>query len=182
MRPCTREDVPAQAPGICYKCRIGGSRDYFVDTGISIDYEGVVYLCSKCLEDIVVASDAFYTREAAEEMLDHNAELAIAGSNIIAAKEGFYAWALDNCLLDLKGLESHYEVYMDGVTKEAKVLNTVAAVIQADSEIKDEDGPVGVSAEPSVKTDGIVGNAISTDSITIGTEPIENPFTGFTLQ
>lgn len=56
MRPPSISDRPALNPGMCYKCRSGpeaGNRTYYVDLGIDVDYEGVMYLCNFCLADVI---------------------------------------------------------------------------------------------------------------------------------
>lgn len=38
-------------PGCCFICR-GSIRESYVDTGVSIDYEGVFYICNECVNEM----------------------------------------------------------------------------------------------------------------------------------
>lgn len=39
---------PTSLPGICFICR-SPNRETFIDTGISLDFEGAVYICCECV-------------------------------------------------------------------------------------------------------------------------------------
>ena len=52
----TLMEKPALHPGVCSYCRTGpeaGNREYFIDTGLDSEYDGVIYICSCCLESLV---------------------------------------------------------------------------------------------------------------------------------
>lgn len=73
MRPTVYQDSPNLPPYRCAKCRAidSSERDFWVDLGISYDWEGVVYLCSACITDVVKASDGrFFTAEQVKERTD----------------------------------------------------------------------------------------------------------------
>lgn len=38
-------------PGCCFICR-ASIRDSYIDTGVSIDYEGVFYICNECVNEM----------------------------------------------------------------------------------------------------------------------------------
>lgn len=43
--------TPVALPGCCFICR-GSIRESYIDTGISIDYEGVFYICNECVNEM----------------------------------------------------------------------------------------------------------------------------------
>lgn len=52
-------------PGACALCGNGNCDDGYVDLGIYYDYEGQVYLCMNCIEQVIHAVDGLTTEEAA---------------------------------------------------------------------------------------------------------------------
>ena len=43
--------TPVALPGCCFICR-GAQRDSYVDTGISMDFEGAFYICNLCVNEM----------------------------------------------------------------------------------------------------------------------------------
>lgn len=42
---------PAALPGSCFFCGSGG-REFYVDTGLSVEFHGAMYICNICCEEI----------------------------------------------------------------------------------------------------------------------------------
>lgn len=83
MRPTTIHETPILNPGECHRCHcneLAEGREYFVDTGIDVEWVGVLYLCNLCLADLVrVTPDILH-----KSIVDAAAE---AQSNFIAEAE-----------------------------------------------------------------------------------------------
>lgn len=66
-------DVPTALPGSCYLCG-SGTKQPFIDWGVSIDFHGALYTCRECTESVAnllgMASKEHYT-----SVLGHNARL-----------------------------------------------------------------------------------------------------------
>lgn len=148
MRPSTKDTEPFQQPGICCRCRVGGSADrkYFVDTGVSYDYEGVLYFCNMCLADIVHTSEDYLSLVDVEEMMGHNVELASMGTAVLAEETGFFEWAKTNFFIDLATLKTKYLEY---------------------TTVRDEINGSRISTESGDATDETVGDSGGADSITL---------------
>lgn len=48
-------NAPVALPGCCFICG-AASREYFIDTGRSIEFHGAVYFCSECLTEMATAA------------------------------------------------------------------------------------------------------------------------------
>lgn len=48
-------NAPVALPGCCFICG-AASREFFIDTGRSIEFHGAVYFCSECLTEIATAA------------------------------------------------------------------------------------------------------------------------------
>ncbi len=70
-------------PGCCALCGSGNCEDGYVDTGIYYDYEGQVYFCMTCVEQIINVVGGFTGDQTA--ML--NAELAGKVTELSSVKE-----------------------------------------------------------------------------------------------
>ena len=62
-------------PGCCFICK-GAQRDFYIDTGVSLDYEGAFYICNLCLNDMAhqakfISEDEYKDLRAAKEESDH---------------------------------------------------------------------------------------------------------------
>lgn len=72
MRPANIQIHPATLPGHCFKCRTSPPRrEYFFDLGIDTDYEGVIYICNMCMEEIISISNDFATKKKLDFILEH---------------------------------------------------------------------------------------------------------------
>lgn len=60
-------------PGCCFICR-GAIRDSYVDTGVSIDYEGAFYICNLCLAEMA-KMHAYLSFDEYKELRVANEEL-----------------------------------------------------------------------------------------------------------
>ena len=110
MRPAVKMIDPVLPPGICFRCRVGNSapREFFVDTGVSFDWEGVLYLCDMCIIDIGKAAESFYTKAVLDDLLSIQADSAESGYCITKKRDEFYSWAL-TIGLDLFTLEKSFD-------------------------------------------------------------------------
>jgi len=73
-------DVPAAAPGKCVVCGytggdLGGTRK-FIDVGLDIDFYGVVYFCTDCM-DATAEILGYITPEKAAALSEDNARLSL---------------------------------------------------------------------------------------------------------
>lgn len=62
-------------PGACALCGNGTCVDGYVDTSIFYDYEGTVYLCMRCVEQICAVVGALLPDEV-NQLRKHTAEIA----------------------------------------------------------------------------------------------------------
>lgn len=65
MARFTALDAPALLPGCCFICRSANKR-MFVDTGVTVKWEGVVYVCEDCLREMATllpTQEGVFTRE-----------------------------------------------------------------------------------------------------------------------
>jgi hypothetical protein len=68
MRPVMIVDKPPVHPHVCVQCGKQDDRDYFVDLGFDISvlyqplWEGCIYLCNLCMENIVNSYQAALTK------------------------------------------------------------------------------------------------------------------------
>lgn len=66
-------EYPSAAPGsVCYRC--GADRKPVIDTGVSIDMEGGLYLCHACVEEMASLL-GMIQGEKAEELRQSNRAL-----------------------------------------------------------------------------------------------------------
>lgn len=66
-------EVPQAAPGECLLCRGEASnRQWFVDTGISWDFHGAIYICNECVLEITHILGFITPQEAIELKADRN--------------------------------------------------------------------------------------------------------------
>lgn len=66
-------EYPSAAPGsVCYRC--GSDRKPVIDTGVSIDMEGGLYLCHACVEEMASLL-GMIQGEKAEELRQSNRAL-----------------------------------------------------------------------------------------------------------
>src|SRR6187402_287160 len=80
--PCDVVTEPTRHPGFCAKCLVGSGateRKFFVHTGMEYDYEGVVYLCNMCLEDICRQTGAFYTQDMVDDIIKNFKHIGAKG-------------------------------------------------------------------------------------------------------
>jgi len=59
-------------PHVCMRCKAGPSehRELFFDIGIDTDFDGVVYICDSCLNDICDQSqNHYFSKKAVDELL-----------------------------------------------------------------------------------------------------------------
>jgi len=66
--------TPVALPGCCFICR-GAQRDSYIDTGVSLDYEGAFYVCSLCVNEMAhwysyISPDEHKELRAAKEELE----------------------------------------------------------------------------------------------------------------
>jgi len=83
-RPAVKMDKPHMHPYICGRCLCGvqANREYFIDTGITYDYEGNVYLCNMCLKDMAKAAGEFFTKDEVDLLLSVQSEAIGSASQL----------------------------------------------------------------------------------------------------
>ena len=141
MRPATRQYPPAMLPGICMRCRCNEqNRTYFIDTGVSIDWEGVMYLCDKCLEDIVVCSEEFLLKAQVDDLLGAQLEHVQHALEITRNQDEFRLWLIETAGLDLYHLEKKFN--------ESRISRAVVSEnVELVGESTSPDGPIDDSFE-----------------------------------
>lgn len=76
MTPVRVYDSPPSHPYMCMKCRNGAeTREYFIDTGMQVEWEGLIYLCNECMHDIALACGIYITREYSNTLLADQADM-----------------------------------------------------------------------------------------------------------
>lgn len=65
---------PVALPGCCFICK-GAIRDAYVDTGVSLDYEGAFYICNLCVGEMAtlfayLSFDEYKDLRASKEELE----------------------------------------------------------------------------------------------------------------
>lgn len=146
MRPATRMAQPALPPGICYRCRVSehAGREYFVDTGISLDWEGVIYFCDKCLEDLAKCTGEFFTKPEVDDLLSIQTEMVEKAQKLVEYHEKFTVW-LSTFGFDLSGAKTIF-----------------------DSLIEEENERGRIPAEYTSEADGSIGETDESDSVDSG--------------
>jgi hypothetical protein len=97
--------APVQKPGVCAGCGSSGTEDrQYVDLDVTVDFHGVIYLCTFCFSECANALGFLNPKQSS--VLEH--DLTIAEQTIIdfRVKEQ----ALDNAINALRdsGVLSHY--------------------------------------------------------------------------
>jgi len=70
MRPAFIVKKPPMPPHVCFKCKCGEhARNFFVDIGADTEFDGTIYLCESCMEDLGRSTDMFYSREVFENKI-----------------------------------------------------------------------------------------------------------------
>jgi hypothetical protein len=60
-------------PGDCGVCHATENREWFLDTGVYLDFIGVFYICNMCIVDVIHAAQGL-TKEELEYMIDSQKE------------------------------------------------------------------------------------------------------------
>lgn len=114
MRPAALYDEPLAPPHFCIRCRAHGAiREWFVDTGAEVEWEGIVYICDDCFKDIVRVTPSFMSVESHRQIvaqytneLDRLAEV----DNKLALLSGIW--------MDLTG--NSLDIFFDNLQKVVK--------------------------------------------------------------
>lgn len=70
MRPVAIHKEPPMMPHTCIKCGAHAQiRDWFVDTGTEVEWEGIVYFCNFCFADMVKVTPDFLSVESHREIV-----------------------------------------------------------------------------------------------------------------
>lgn len=70
MRPPVLYDEPITPPYACTKCGAHGNvREWFVDIGAEVEWEGIVYICNMCMIDVVQVTPDFMTVNSHREIV-----------------------------------------------------------------------------------------------------------------
>jgi hypothetical protein len=90
-------EAPELPPGACFRCLVGAGekRDYFVDTGVSYDFEGQVYICNMCLVDFVKMMPDQVTLEQYEGAVSENEALCQELEEARLILDSLYKFGID---------------------------------------------------------------------------------------
>lgn len=130
MRTPVRDTRPTRHPGICIKCRVSehANREYFIDTGVDIDWEGTLYLCSECLKDIVRSTQGeYFTKQQVDDFLSTQTAMVEQATEIVNRREAFYEY-MKLRGIDLQAAEDFWDA------------NCISTKVEA------EDGPTGIQS------------------------------------
>lgn len=145
MRPVEIYQNPPMHPWQCMKCKSGaGTREFFVDLGFDVEWEGNVYLCNECMTNLGKTSKLFITQE------DHHNAIAMMDQELQRLhdfEDKFAEWALvfhqvyqssflEEFLTTLKAIK-------DGRREPIGTVNQSSNVVDSDSTItsSDDSGP-----------------------------------------
>jgi hypothetical protein len=157
MRPAVRMDIPALPPGVCFRCRVGSEqnkREYFVDTGISLDWEGVIYLCNMCLDDIARTTGVMYTKNDVDDLLSAQTDLVAQAQEIVEFNDGFREHLAIQGIV-LNEAEAHYRALLADKAAE-EIAHEEAELLRLMEEEEDNDERA-ISAADVVEADGTDG-------------------------
>lgn len=85
MRLLRFVDRPDQTPGTCLRCLSGPSpqRTYFLDTGIDLEFGGVIFFCNLCLNDFIKNAPDMFTKEYVDKLVNDERELIESATKAI---------------------------------------------------------------------------------------------------
>jgi len=70
MRAITVVKKPPMPPHVCFKCKCGEhAREFFVDIGADTEFDGTIYLCDSCMEDLGRSTEMFFSKEVFEDKI-----------------------------------------------------------------------------------------------------------------
>lgn len=89
-----------QAPGECFICSSGNRDEGYVDTTIFFDYEGTMYICVLCLEEMLEATGGLSAAEA---------KILLEQTNYVAEENARLTKELDDAKQRLASFDSLLE-------------------------------------------------------------------------
>jgi hypothetical protein len=111
MRPVQLTYDPPAMPHVCIKCGAHAQiRDWFVDIGAEVEWEGYVYLCNSCLADIIRVTPDFLSVEAHKQIV---AEYQARMDELSELKKKFNT--MSELWFEMTG--NSLEVFMDNLVK-----------------------------------------------------------------
>ena len=111
MRPVQLTYDPPAMPHTCIKCGAHAQiRDWFVDIGAEVEWEGYVYLCNSCLADIIRVTPDFLSVEAHKQIV---AEYQARMDELSELKKKFNT--MSELWFEMTG--NSLEVFMDNLVK-----------------------------------------------------------------
>lgn len=111
MRPVALTYDPPAMPHTCIKCGAHAQiRDWFVDIGAEVEWEGYIYLCNSCLADIVRVTPDFLSVDAHREIV---AEYMARMDELSELKKKFNT--MSELWFEMTG--NSLEVFMDNLVK-----------------------------------------------------------------
>jgi hypothetical protein len=141
MRPVALTYDPPSTPHVCIKCGAHAQiRDWFVDIGSEVEWEGIVYICNSCMSDIVRVTPDFLSVEAHREIV---AEYMARMDELTVLKQKLNT--MSEMWFEMTG--NSLEVFMDNLVKvneyaRMELSRTVSGTTGSDSAI------VSNSSEP----------------------------------
>lgn len=133
-------------PGCCALCGSGNCEDGYVDTGIYYDYEGQVYFCMTCTEQIISVVSGF----TADQVALLNSTLAEKVEELSSVKEE---------LETARGRLQHYDILLSGIASVgvsgiSTPSTRASEAEQAESELTDEPAKPADDEQPVVTQSG----------------------------
>jgi len=141
MRPVAITYDPPAMPHTCIKCGAHAQiRDWFVDIGAEVEWEGIVYICNSCLSDIVRVTPDFLSVEAHQQIV---AEFKSRMEELTEIKQKFST--MSEMWFEMTG--NSLEVFMDNLVKVNEYARMELSRTLSES-VADQSAIVGDSSEP----------------------------------
>src|SRR6185369_2947390 len=115
-QPMQKMEIPALHPNMCIRCRVDGSRkedgspgrEFFIDLGVTLEWEGVAYLCSGCVADLVKEVGGYKTQAEVNAIIAAQGEFLGRAIELAAHRDDFYTWMFNTAGIDLEEAEKKY--------------------------------------------------------------------------
>jgi hypothetical protein len=153
-RPVELTLDPPTAPHICVMCKAHTQlREWFVDTGVETEWEGVVYICNECMIELVRVAPTFMSVKAHKEIvaeyrkeLDEYADLKCCFELV----EEAFIDLTDNSFWEFFNILGMIKNYGRLVSFPGPIPSSFADITQplGDSEIPESDDSANTSNEP----------------------------------
>lgn len=151
---------PVALPGCCAICRAGNNRRFYVDTGMSLEFHGVVYICDECIGEASHTS-GYISPELADKLKAENEYLNKYNDELSAKLE-----VLERSLHDLRSVGYISVEQLDNSSRSL----VGSAVVTAETLNRDASVDSGEGADSKSPNDKGVDELRSNDSGDGGSE------------